>query len=313
MTCNGGTKRRERFCTRPRPSNGGKDCPGDGVEVVRCNTKPCAVDGKWGRWTKWTACSKTCGGYGKRTRFRQCDSPPPAHGGRDCIGSKMGMVYCNAYMPCQVTCNVPLDFAILVDTSGSISRKNFKVLLRFIRSLVDSFEVSEDHTHVAIIGYSTRASVQLNFNDLPGSKLTKNKVFDIVKKIPHTRGYTYIDRALRLANDEVFTLKGGMRDDVRKVALVMTDGAQTEEKNAKKSVDEILAEASQPLKDKKVHIISLGIGNRVNKLSLKTIATGDSVYYANSFHELRQLVEQLRKGSCTVTEAGHSYKYVHET
>lgn len=79
----------------------------------------------------------------------------------------------------------------------------------------------------------------------------------------------------------------------------MTDGAQTEEKNAKKSVDEILAEASQPLKDKKVHIISLGIGNRVNKLSLKTIATGDSVYYANSFHELRQLVEQLRKGSCT--------------
>lgn len=42
MTCNGGTKRRERFCTRPRPSNGGKDCPGDGVEVVRCNTKPCA-------------------------------------------------------------------------------------------------------------------------------------------------------------------------------------------------------------------------------------------------------------------------------
>ena len=77
-----------------------------------------------------------------------------------------------------MTCNVPLDFAILVDTSGSISRKNFKVLLRFIRSLVDSFEVSEDHTHVAIIGYSTRASVQLNFNDLPGSKLTKNKVFD---------------------------------------------------------------------------------------------------------------------------------------
>ena len=116
-----------------------------------------------------------------------------------------------------MTCNVPLDFAILVDTSGSISRKNFKVLLRFIRSLVDSFEVSEDHTHVAIIGYSTRASVQLNFNDLPGRKLTKNKVFDIVKKIPHTRGYTYIDRALRLANDEVFTLKGGMRDDVRKV------------------------------------------------------------------------------------------------
>ena len=79
----------------------------------------------------------------------------------------------------------------------------------------------------------------------------------------------------------------------------MTDGAQTVEKNATKPVHEILAEASQPLKDKKVRIISLGIGTRVNKLSLKTIATGDSVYYAKSFNELRQLVKQLKKGSCT--------------
>ena len=79
----------------------------------------------------------------------------------------------------------------------------------------------------------------------------------------------------------------------------MTDGEQTEEKNAKKSVDEILAEASQPLKDKQVHIISLGIGTRVNKLSLKTIATGDKVYHAKSFDQLRQLVRELKKGSCT--------------
>lgn len=124
-------------------------------------------------------------------------------------------------------CNVPLDFAIIVDTSGSISRKNFKVLLRFIRSLVNSFEVSEDHTHIAIVEYSTTASVQLRFNELPGSKLTKDNVFDIVKKIPLTRGFTYIDRALRLANEQVFTLEAGMRDDVRKVRRFAYDINET--------------------------------------------------------------------------------------
>jgi len=122
-----------------------------------------------------------------------------------------------------VSCNVPLDFAIIVDTSGSISRRNFKLLLHFIRNLVDGFQVSEDHTHIAIIEYSTGASVQLGFNDLPGRTLTKNNVYDIVKRIPHKRGKTYIDRALRLANDEVFTLKGGMRDDVRKVRWFARD------------------------------------------------------------------------------------------
>ena len=122
-----------------------------------------------------------------------------------------------------VICNVPLDFAIIVDTSGSISRKNFKLLLHFIRSLVNSFRVSEDHTHIAIIEYSTTASVQLKFNGLPGSRLTKNNVVNIVNKIPHERGKTYIDRALLLANDEVFNLKDGMRDDVKKVSWSACD------------------------------------------------------------------------------------------
>lgn len=80
----------------------------------------------------------------------------------------------------------------------------------------------------------------------------------------------------------------------------MTDGEQTVEKGSEKTVDEILAEASQPLKDKNVHIISLGIGKRVNKQSLETIATpGDNVYFAKTFSALRQLVRKLRKGSCT--------------
>jgi len=89
----------------------------------------------------------------------------------------------------------------------------------------------------------------------------------------------------------------------------MTDGAQTEEENSKKTVDEILAEASQPLKDKKVRIISLGIGKRVNKSSLETIATEDNVYYAKSFNELRKLVRQLRKGSCTGKRKSRRYCY----
>ena len=83
----------------------------------------------------------------------------------------------------------------------------------------------------------------------------------------------------------------------------MTDGEQTVEEGSGKTVNEILAEASKPLKDKNVHIISLGIGARVNKQSLETIATpGNNVYYARTFNALRQLVRELRKGSCSGKE-----------
>lgn len=114
-------------------------------------------------------------------------------------------------------CNLPLDVAVLVDTSGSISRRNFQVFKRFIKSIIIGFEVSEDHTHIAIIEYSTKASVQLKFNDFTGRALNRYNVKGRVNRIPHRRGKTFIDRALRLANEEVFTEKAGMRDWVKKV------------------------------------------------------------------------------------------------
>ena len=78
----------------------------------------------------------------------------------------------------------------------------------------------------------------------------------------------------------------------------MTDGEQTKDPEATKSVNEILAEAVQPLKDKGVRVITLGIGKKVNKESLQTIATDDFVFYASSFNELRKMVKQLKKGTC---------------
>ena len=78
----------------------------------------------------------------------------------------------------------------------------------------------------------------------------------------------------------------------------MTDGEQTVEKNSTKSDIEILTEASKPLKDKGVRIISLGIGRRANKKSLEAISSGSDVYSSESFSKLRLLVRKLKKGTC---------------
>ena len=101
--------------------------------------------------------------------------------------------------------------------SGSISRGNFRQFKRFLERLVDEFDVSESGTHVALVEYSTEASVQLRFNELTGAQLNAVNVKRKIQKLPHTQGYTYIDKALELADTEIFSEKGGMRANVSKV------------------------------------------------------------------------------------------------
>ncbi|XP_078453852.1 A disintegrin and metalloproteinase with thrombospondin motifs 3-like isoform X1 [Lampetra fluviatilis] len=51
-------------------------------------------DGNWGPWSKFGACSRTCG-TGVRYRTRSCHSPAPAYGGRGCMGPAFEYQLCN--------------------------------------------------------------------------------------------------------------------------------------------------------------------------------------------------------------------------
>ena len=39
--CDGGKRKRHRFCDNPFPLHGGDDCPGDRYETEDCNTESC--------------------------------------------------------------------------------------------------------------------------------------------------------------------------------------------------------------------------------------------------------------------------------
>jgi len=91
-TCGEGIKTRSRTCTNPKPKNGGKDCEGPREESSVCQIKPCPVDGKWGPWSEFGDCSKSCGG-GIQQRTRECT--PPLHGGKPCEGEASESRACN--------------------------------------------------------------------------------------------------------------------------------------------------------------------------------------------------------------------------
>ncbi|XP_009996158.1 PREDICTED: hemicentin-1 [Chaetura pelagica] len=103
VSCGGGSRQRTRQCSDPAPQFGGHKCEGNDMQVDFCNSDPCPVHGSWGPWSSWGTCSRTCNG-GQTRRYRACDNPRPASGGRACAGPDMQTQRCSPE-PCPVDGN----------------------------------------------------------------------------------------------------------------------------------------------------------------------------------------------------------------
>ncbi|KAF5918590.1 hypothetical protein HPG69_005025, partial [Diceros bicornis minor] len=60
---------------------------------------PRPVHGQWSAWSKWSECSRTCGG-GVTYQERHCNNPKPQYGGKFCPGSSRIYQLCNIN-PCD--------------------------------------------------------------------------------------------------------------------------------------------------------------------------------------------------------------------
>ena len=66
------------------------------------------VQGGYTNWSKWSACSKSCGG-GEKKQTRSCTNPTPDNGGQNCVEQGLGAdektAACNV-KPCVSKCTV---------------------------------------------------------------------------------------------------------------------------------------------------------------------------------------------------------------
>ena len=106
-----------------------------------------------------------------------------------------------------------------MDSSGSIGRRRWPLLLDFLKKVINEFNIGPDGTHVAVVAYSTNPKLEFPFNAVSGDEITAEEYGKRIDRIRFQRGFTYIDKALKLANEQVFVTSAGMRSDVPKVWL----------------------------------------------------------------------------------------------
>ena len=110
-------------------------------------------------------------------------------------------------------CSTVADIAFIIDSSGSIGRSNWERMKRFIKSFVSKLDVSPSATHVAAVAYSTNPEVVMRFNGFQGT----DQVNQLIDRMRWQRGFTYTDKALIVANSNLFQTSTGMRLSALKV------------------------------------------------------------------------------------------------
>ena len=119
---------------------------------------------------------------------------------------------------CELSaCKAVADVAFIVDSSGSIGRSKWPKMLNFLKEVINEFNIGPDGTHVAVIAYSTDAVLEFTFNTLSGEQITAEGYGKLIDVIRFQRGFTYIDKALKLADEQIFVRSAGMRPEVSKV------------------------------------------------------------------------------------------------
>ena len=90
-------------------------------------------------------------------------------------------------------------------------------MLQFVKDMVKDFNVGPQKTHIAAVAYSNNAKVEFKFNSLKESEITEERYYRLIDRMGFQRGFTFIDKALILTNEEIFSTASGMRPGLPQV------------------------------------------------------------------------------------------------
>ena len=185
-------------------------------------------------------------------------------------------------------CTEDIDLMLVLDRSGSLDNTELDLLQTAAKSFVDALAPTTDGVHIGEASFSTTGSLDQALTD--NGVLVKAAIDNLDAL---ERAFTNLFEGLDYANTELAGANDRNDATVPDVMVVITDG------NPNQPTDEVvgraaaLAEATAA-KAAGVEIFVVGVGDNVDDVYLKTIATNNAHYYAAAdYASLQAVLQQL--------------------
>ena len=192
----------------------------------------------------------------------------------------------------MTACEQIADVGFIVDSSASIDNQEYQDQKSSVKNLIECLHQSGDGFQTGLIQFSADAELIYKLND---AESIVNTTIDNMGRTPST---TRIDKALRLAQSQLFTGPNGDRQFAPNILYIAVDGSQTKAQgweNPNDIADEIRAAGTD--------IVVVGIGNEISLFELEQLAGGrkDRVFEFDDFDDFmtnRAFIKQLVALAC---------------
>ena len=111
-----------------------------------------------------------------------------------------------------------IDLMLVLDSSGSISSSDFRIMQQFVVDLVNSFEMGENAANIGVVQFSSYTNLEIG---LSGDNAA---VVNSIQRMYKIDEGTNITAGLQVASNQLNSGRG----DVPRVIIVLTDGMHNE-------------------------------------------------------------------------------------
>jgi hypothetical protein len=195
------------------------------------------------------------------------------------------------------TCNRVMDVVLVLDESGSISSSEWKLLIAFSKSVVESYRIASDATNIGVVFFQSSARIISYLSDNKESIL---KALETGQKT----GNTCIGCGMSVAYDYVFNnipaskKVAGRPANPAQLMITLTDG----ENNTPSGAVTNLTNSANKTKNAGVVSVAIGVkGYRYSDLAIvaSNLATGKAIYTVDDWNKLKDILSGLIMETCS--------------
>ncbi|XP_071115965.1 cartilage matrix protein-like [Haliotis cracherodii] len=194
---------------------------------------------------------------------------------------------------CETACvQRKVDLLLIEDASPSVTKtEDYAAMKEFEVQLINDTRINLSLLHVAEVVFGKEAEVGFHLNTFQD----KGSALAAIANATKEHGPTFLDKAVKIADINVFSEKNGDRTDADNVVIVFTDGRSRNTMN-------IIKDAGGLRRKAVIYVVALTKNQAIG--TMKDVASKSSLVFTDRQKALKDISDSLTELTCQSERPG---------